>query len=93
MVARYGTDTSVLDWRERLVCSECGGREVDFVVTGTGAASRLDHHSQPPALAYVSSLAEIVGGSDLLPASRATPSAMAWISNEPRLPAPWALSS
>jgi rubredoxin len=25
----------VLDWRERLVCSECGGREVDFAMTGT----------------------------------------------------------
>jgi hypothetical protein len=35
MAARYGADTSVLDWRERLVCSECGCREVDFVVTGT----------------------------------------------------------
>jgi hypothetical protein len=35
MAARYGADTSVLDWRERLVCSECGSREVDFVVTGT----------------------------------------------------------
>ena len=30
MAARY-----VLDWRERLVCSECRGRDVDFVVTGT----------------------------------------------------------
>jgi hypothetical protein len=28
-------DTPVLDWRERVVCSKCGGREVDFVVTGT----------------------------------------------------------
>jgi hypothetical protein len=35
MAARYGADTSTLDWRERLVCSECGRREVDFVVTGT----------------------------------------------------------
>ena len=35
MAARYGADTSVLDWRERLVCSKCGGRDVDFVVTGT----------------------------------------------------------
>jgi hypothetical protein len=35
MAARYGADTSVLDWRERLVCSQCGGREVDMVVTGT----------------------------------------------------------
>jgi hypothetical protein len=92
MAARYGADTSVLDWRERLVCSESGCREVHFVVTG--AVRRAGWiHSQPPALADVSSLAEIVGGFDLLPASCATPSAMAWISNEPRLPAPWALSS
>jgi hypothetical protein len=35
MAARYGADTSVLDWRERLVCSQCGGRDVDMVVTGT----------------------------------------------------------
>jgi hypothetical protein len=27
--------TSVLDWRERLVCSRCKSREVDMVVTGT----------------------------------------------------------
>jgi len=24
----------VLDWRDRLVCSRCGGREVDMVVSG-----------------------------------------------------------
>jgi hypothetical protein len=24
----------VLEWRERLVCSQCGGRQVDMVVTG-----------------------------------------------------------
>jgi hypothetical protein len=35
MVARYGADTSVLDWRNRLVCSACDGRQVDMVVTGT----------------------------------------------------------
>jgi hypothetical protein len=35
MAARYGADTSVLDWRERLVCSRCGGRQADMVVTGT----------------------------------------------------------
>jgi hypothetical protein len=35
MAARYGADTSVLDWRERLVCSKCGGWQVDFIVTGT----------------------------------------------------------
>jgi hypothetical protein len=35
MAARYGADTSALDWRERLVCSRCGGRQADMVVTGT----------------------------------------------------------
>lgn len=35
MAARYGAETSVLDWRERLVCSRCGGRQADMVVTGT----------------------------------------------------------
>ena len=35
MPARYGAETPVLDWRERLVCSKCGSREVDMVVSGT----------------------------------------------------------
>jgi hypothetical protein len=35
MAAGYGAETSVLDWRERLVCSQCGGRQVDMVLTGT----------------------------------------------------------
>jgi hypothetical protein len=35
MAARYGSETSVLDWREKLVCSKCGGRQADMVVTGT----------------------------------------------------------
>jgi ribosomal protein S27AE len=35
MAARCGADTSVLDWRDRLVCSRCGGRQVDFLVTET----------------------------------------------------------
>jgi hypothetical protein len=35
MATRYGEATSVLDWRERLVCSRCGGRQIDMVVTGT----------------------------------------------------------
>ena len=35
MATRYGAETSVLDWRERLVCSRCGGRPADMVVTGT----------------------------------------------------------
>ena len=31
---RYGAGTSVRDWHKRLVCSRCGGREIDFVPTG-----------------------------------------------------------
>jgi hypothetical protein len=34
MAARYGSDTPVLDWPERLACSHCGSRQVDMVVTG-----------------------------------------------------------
>ena len=34
-VQRYGADTVLLDWRDRLVCSKCGSHEVDMVVTGT----------------------------------------------------------
>jgi hypothetical protein len=34
-VSRYGPETAVLDWRERLVCSRCGHRDVDMAVTGT----------------------------------------------------------
>jgi hypothetical protein len=30
MATRYGAETSVLDWRDRLVCSRCGGRQVDM---------------------------------------------------------------
>jgi hypothetical protein len=32
MAARHGAETTVLDWRERLVCSRCGSRQVDMVV-------------------------------------------------------------
>jgi hypothetical protein len=35
MAQRYGSDTSVLDWCERLFCTRCGGRQADMVVTGT----------------------------------------------------------
>jgi hypothetical protein len=35
MAARYGAETPVLDWRERLVCSQRGNRQVDMVVSGT----------------------------------------------------------
>jgi hypothetical protein len=34
MAARYGAETPVLDWRERLVCSRCGSRRADMVLTG-----------------------------------------------------------
>jgi hypothetical protein len=34
VAARYGAETPVLDWRERPVCSKCGSREIDMVVTG-----------------------------------------------------------
>ena len=34
MAQRYGAETPVLDWRERLVCSKCGSRQVDMVVSG-----------------------------------------------------------
>ena len=33
LARRYGAETSVLEWRYRLVGSRCGGREVDMVVT------------------------------------------------------------
>jgi hypothetical protein len=32
---RYGAEMPVLKWRERLVCSKCGGQHIDMVVTGT----------------------------------------------------------
>jgi hypothetical protein len=35
MARQYGAATSVLDWRDRLLCSSCGSRAVDMVVTGT----------------------------------------------------------
>jgi hypothetical protein len=35
MAQPYGAGTSVLDSRDRLVCSRCGSRAIDMVVTGT----------------------------------------------------------
>jgi hypothetical protein len=35
-VARYSEATTVIDWAGRLRCSACGGRDIDFVVTGHG---------------------------------------------------------
>jgi hypothetical protein len=34
MAARYGAETSVLEWRQRLACSACGSRHVDMVLSG-----------------------------------------------------------
>jgi hypothetical protein len=31
---RYCADTPVREWHKRLVCSRCGGRDIDFVLTG-----------------------------------------------------------
>jgi hypothetical protein len=36
LAAHYGGDTPVRDWHRRLVCSRCGSRAVDFVLTGSG---------------------------------------------------------
>ncbi len=35
MAKRYGAETTVPEWRDRLVCGECGSRRVDMVVSGT----------------------------------------------------------
>jgi hypothetical protein len=34
MAERYGDELSVPDWHKRLVCGQCGSRQIDFVVTG-----------------------------------------------------------
>jgi hypothetical protein len=35
MAAGFGAETTVPEWRERLVCSGCVSRDVDMVMTGT----------------------------------------------------------
>ena len=32
-VERYGAEMTLLDWKARLVCSQCGSRDIDMVVT------------------------------------------------------------
>ena len=32
---RHCAEATVIDWHARLVCSNCGSREIDMVVTGT----------------------------------------------------------
>lgn len=34
LVAQHGEAPTVIEWAARLVCSRCGAREADFVVTG-----------------------------------------------------------
>jgi hypothetical protein len=34
MAERYGAETTIPEWHERLICGECGSPHVDFVVTG-----------------------------------------------------------
>ena len=36
MAQQYGAETTVPDWSARLVCSRCGSRQIDMVVTGEG---------------------------------------------------------
>ena len=35
----YGPETTVLEWRSRPVCSRCGSRDVDMVVSGGYSAA------------------------------------------------------
>jgi Zn finger protein HypA/HybF involved in hydrogenase expression len=35
MANRYGSETTVPNWSNRLVCSVCGSHDTDMVVTGT----------------------------------------------------------
>jgi Zn finger protein HypA/HybF involved in hydrogenase expression len=43
MAQRYGRETTIPDWRERLVCSRCGSHDTDMVVTGTRADAKKPH--------------------------------------------------
>jgi hypothetical protein len=36
-VAQHGAEMPVIDWARLLRCTECGVRDADFVVTGSGA--------------------------------------------------------
>jgi hypothetical protein len=37
---KHGAQTTIPDWRERLVCGQCGSLNVDMVVTGTERRQR-----------------------------------------------------
>jgi len=38
VAARFGADTSLQQWRERLVCSQCGSRDVEMLLMGRRSA-------------------------------------------------------
>jgi hypothetical protein len=40
LARHHGTNTAVLGWRKRLVCSRRGSRKVDMVVSGTERRQR-----------------------------------------------------
>ena len=40
MARRYGPETTVSNWRKRLIYSRCGSRDADMVVTGEGGDNR-----------------------------------------------------
>ena len=42
LAARYGADLPVPEWASRLTCSECGSRQVDFVVTPGSTGGIVD---------------------------------------------------
>ena len=37
---RYGAETTLIDWKARLICSRCGSRAIDMVVTGESRPER-----------------------------------------------------
>jgi hypothetical protein len=45
MAARNRADAPRLNWREWLVCSKCGGRQVDIVAAKVRKGSRLCENS------------------------------------------------
>jgi hypothetical protein len=43
---RYGAHLPVIDWVRRLKCSQCGGRRVDFVLTGGAEMMPMIHRRE-----------------------------------------------
>ena len=48
MASRHGPETTVPDRRKRLVCSQCGSRAVDAVVTGERVKRKRSRVSPAP---------------------------------------------